>query len=203
MLVLVAGLLSGCGQVAVFGHTIGDKQPTEVAAESAAKPAATASPAQTASTQVPKIPMLKLVTVVVAPQAAAKVAADPKFNADALLAAVKSELQTRKLLNDADAHASVAQISVDDYALRPTSNAIVFGNIISAGILNATMQLRDEHGNEVQNLRIEAAAQVSIPANGTSTNPLVRLYREFAITTANTLDGTPPKPIIGADQHPR
>jgi hypothetical protein len=44
---------------------------------------------------------------------------------------------------------------------------------------------------------------VSIPASGQGANPLGRLYRQFAIVTANALDGTPPKAIIGADQHPR
>jgi len=205
VMVVVSGLISGCGQVSVFGKTIGEKQPAVQAnVEATATPAAVVTPSVQAPPQVAlQVYKVKSVTVALTPQAAVKVADDSRFNTDALLAEVKKELQSRKLLDDTDSHATTMEISLDDYAMRRTSNVILFGNIISAGTLSGTMRLRNGEGSELQMRRIDAGAQVSIPANGESTNPLGTLYRQFSVLVANSLDGTKAKPIIGADGHPR
>jgi hypothetical protein len=216
-------MLAGCGQVSVFGHTIGEKQvPQDSADRNGSEPVkaepikaeppnastvAETAPATTVAKQavtIPTIQKVKSVTLVLTPQAAAKVADDPRFNADALLAAIKSELQSRKVLDGNDSHVTaMAEISIDEYSMRPTSNAILFGNIISNGTLNGSVRLRDEQGNDLPGYRVEAVTRVSIPASGESKNPLGPLYREFAIMTGHALDGTKPKEKVGADQHPR
>ena len=205
---LLSGLTSGCGQVAVFGRTIGEKPASQASAAATAAPESAAPSAKMPASKlrtdmVEPIPTIKSVTLTLAPQVAAQVADDARFNREALLTAVRSELQLRKLLNEADSRGSAVDITIDAYGMRPTSNAIVFGNIVSAGTLSGRMQLRDAQGNELPIRNIESAAQVSIPATGQSANPLARLYREFAVVTANSIDGTLPKPVIGADQHPR
>lgn len=214
VLVLIAGLMAGCGQVSVFGHTIGEKQPaSEAKSDSNAPHAAAATPSdqtpreqiprdQATKDQAPRAQKVKSVTLVLTPQATAKVVDDSRFNADALLAAIKTEFQSRKLLDDTDSHASTAEISLDNYAMQPTSNVILFGNIISNGKLGGTIKLRDPQGNDLPNRRIDAEARVSIPANGETTNPLGPLYRQFAVMTGDLLTGTQAKPDA-TDQRPR
>ena len=192
--VLVAVSLAGCGQVAVFGRTIGEPKPSSHAeAGLPLKPAAIA-----------EFQKVRAVSVVLTEQATAKVATDAKFNVDALLSAVKSELQSREALDDATAQVTaVAEIVIEDYALHPTSNVILFGQIISTGVLNGALRVRDSQGNQLSNRRVEAKARVSIPAKGESENPLGPLYREFAIQTGNTLTGKIIKPVDDDSWRPR
>jgi hypothetical protein len=204
VLIFLAGLISGCGQVVVFGHTIGEKTASEVNTNStAASQDATAPSGHAPKDKTLSIPLIRSVTLVLTPQVAGQVTNDSRFDRDALLTAISSELKSRKLLDETNSHASTAEVSIEEYAMRPTSNVILFGNIISAGTLNGSIQLRDELGRDFPLRHIEADSQVSIPASGQTINPLGRLYRQFAIVTANVLDSTPPQPIIGADQHPR
>jgi hypothetical protein len=166
----------------------------------------TAVPAKAAAAPVglPQIQKVKSVTITFTPQVAAKTADDPRFNTQALFAAIKSELLLRKILDDSDAHISAtAEVLIEDYSMRPTSNVILFGNIISNGTLNGSIRLLDAQGNDMPGYRVAAATRVSIPASGESKNPLEPLYREFAIMMGHALDGTKPKETIGADQHPR
>jgi hypothetical protein len=201
---LLLGAIAGCGQVVMFGHTIGEEHPAstvkaEPTVTSAASPAAAATP----KNQAPQVQRVNSVTIVITPQAATKVDIDSRFSADALLLAIKAELQTRKLFDDLDSGASgAAVISIDDYSMQPTSNVILFGNIISAGTLNGDIRMRDGQGNDLPNRRVEAKARVSIPANGESKNPLEPLYRQFAVNIANNLAGTP-KAADTPDQRPR
>jgi hypothetical protein len=192
-LLLTVGLLAGCGQVAVFGHTIGEKHsPSEVKADSIPTPQAAVSP---------RIQMVKDVRLVLTPQAATKVANDAKFNADTLLEAIKGELRSRKLLDDTDSRANgTAEISIDDFAMRPTSNAVVFGYLLNAGTLNGEIRVRDTDGKDLQNFRVEAESQVSIAASGETKNPLEPLYRRFAVLAGDNLAGTPSKSDLARDQ---
>jgi hypothetical protein len=191
---LLAVSLVGCGQVAVFGRTIGEPKPTSnVDAEVASKPAAIAA-----------FQKVRAVSVVLTEQATAKTTADAKFNVDALQGAVKSELQSREALDDSTAQVTaVAEIAIDDYALFPTSNVILFGQVISTGVLIGTLRVHDAQGNELSNRRIEAKARVSIPAKGESENPLGPLYREFAVQAGNTLTGKIIKPVEDDSWRPR
>jgi FlaG/FlaF family flagellin (archaellin) len=192
--VCITVALAGCGQVEVFGRTIGEPKST-----SQAEAELVSNPANVAEFQ-----KVKAVMVVLTEQATAKTAADAKFNADALLSAVKSELQSREALEDSNAQlTAVAEIAIDDYALHPTSNVVLFGQIISTGVLSGTLRVRDAQGNELSNRRIEAKARVSIPAQGESENPLGLLYREFAVQTGNTLTGKIIKPVVDDSWRPR
>jgi hypothetical protein len=191
--VLIAVSLAGCGQVAVFGRTIGEAKPTSQAEAELTANSATMTEFQ----------KVKAVSVLLTEQVIAKTAADAKFNVDALLSAVKTELQSRDALYESTMQTAVAEIVIDDYALHPTSNAILFGQVISTGVLNGTLRVRDAQGNELSNRRIEAKARVSIPAKGESENPLGFLYREFAVQTGNTLTGKIIKPVTDDSWRPR
>lgn len=200
VLLLTIGLLAGCGEVVVFGHTMGEK-PTApevktapvVATETAVEPKIHQDAAD------PRIQRVRDVTLSLTPQAAEKVATDSRFNADALLAAIKSELQSRGLFAvarldgtgfDATGQANrTAEITLDDYALRPTTNFVLFGSTINVGTLSGHLLLRDEQGNELQTHPIEAEARVSIPESGDAENPLRPVYREFAVAVANSIAG--------------
>ncbi len=212
VLLLILGLLAGCGEVVVFGHTIGEKSPVpEVVTESsganapsmsaASAPASVSTAKAVASATVQRV---RAVTLSLTPDATAKVANDPRFTADALLAAVKSELQSRKLLDETDARAAAtAEISIDDFAVRPTSNAVIFGRIISAGRLNGDIRVRDADDKDLRSFKVEAASQVSIAASGDTPNPLGALYHRFAVLAADRLAGVASRPEQAADQHYR
>jgi hypothetical protein len=170
----IAVAVAGCGQVAVFGHTVGESKSSPVDTKLTSTPEAIA-----------EFQKVRAVSVVLTEQVAAQAADDAKFKVDALLTAVKSELQSREALDESNAQVTaVAEIAIDDYALHPTSNVILFGQIISTGVL-------------------KAKARVSIAAKGETENPLGPLYREFAIQTGNTLTGKIIKPVTDDSWRPR
>jgi hypothetical protein len=210
VLLLTMALLAGCGEVVVFGHKIraAPTAPEEKSAPTSASSTASASPTPvTPKSGAPLSPQalaVNAVTLVLTPQLAEKVAKDPNFNATALLDAIKRELQARRVLDETNSHANgIAEITVDDFALHPKSNAILFGYIINSGMLNGDIRLRDSDGKELKGFRIDAEAQVSIAANGDSTNPLKGLYHRFAVILGDHLTGTVSAPEPGADQHER
>jgi hypothetical protein len=142
------------------------------------------------------------VTLALTPQAQAEAAKDPRFNADELLHAVQAELQSRGLLDAAGSGASgTAEILIDDFATRPTSNAVLFGHTFVAGTLAGDVRVRDAKGNERQNTKVAAEARMSIAADGEDPNPLASLYRRFATLAADRIAGTPSKPDDAADIH--
>jgi hypothetical protein len=195
---LLTAMLSGCGQVAVFGHTIGENN-----AAPSVRTESSSTEAATSPVVAPQIQTVRSVALALTPQAQAKVTEDPRFNTDALLTAIKSELQTRKVLDTNSPTNNVAEIIIDDFTMRPTSNVILFGNIISNGTIKGEIHLRDNQGSELKNFGIEAKTRLSIPANGESKNPLEPLYRQFAVMTADSLTGTVTKPSTPEIQPPR
>jgi len=189
VLLLTIGLLAGCGQVSMFGHPVGEKSnASEVKTEPVARPDAVVNP---------ESQKVKTVTLVLTPQIAATLAKDSRFNAGALLDAIKSELRSRQVLDDTDAHASNAEIAIDGLAIKPVSNVILFGKIISDSALTGEIRVRDEHGVDKPAYRIEAEAKVSISASGEDKNPLALLYQQFALLAGNHLAGFPAKPNSG------
>jgi len=203
--------LAGCGQVAVFGHTIGeaDGKSSDESAPAVQNDSARAdsSPAaQSAvgpSTSILGVPKVKAVSVVLAAEAAAKITEDKKFNVDVLRSAIESELRSREALDEsASPTTAVAEIVIDEYALNPVSNAILFGYIIHTGTLVGVLRVRDTQGNQ-RSSRLEAKSQVSIPAQGESKNPLAPLYDRFAVVTGNTLTGKIIKPVESDNWRPR
>ncbi len=211
VLLLSIALLAGCGEVIVFGHKV-----REAPTAPEEKPAPPSSPSSTSSASStpskpksgaslsPQAQVVSAVTLVLTPQLAEKVAKDPNFNATALLDAIKRELQARRVLDETNSQANgTAEISLDDFTLHPKSNAILFGYIINSGLLGGDIRLRGSDDKELKGFRIDAESQVSIAANGESTNPLKGLYHRFAVILGDHLTGTASAPEPGADQHER
>jgi hypothetical protein len=217
--VLIVTLLTGCGQVIVFGHVVGERKestepkPEAAPAQSTAREAAGASGAA-ASTAAAPVPgetaaetrvaaasphlthAVKAVNLIVTPEAAAKVTGDAgRFTADALLDAIRTELKSRKLLDEQDPQASgTAEIIVDDLATRQTTNAIVFGYKMLAGTLEGDVRVTGATGTGSTGSRIVAESKLTLAVNGNDKNPLGPLYRRFAVLAADRLAGVTSQP---------
>jgi hypothetical protein len=211
--------LSGCAGWVVFGHTIEGKPPvvapaaTQPPPESepppAAEPApppATANaltavqpnpatqPAPTSPTS-PDAPLLKAVTVTFTPAAQQKIAAEPQFQQAMLLTTIENDLHAHNLLAANDPHArGTLEISIDDFATRSTSNAVVFGYILGTGTLTANMEMRTAAGEDPKDTRVTAESRVAKSVNGGQANPFEPLYRRFAAATVNSLTGATAQP---------
>jgi hypothetical protein len=190
--------LSGCAGWVVFGHTIEGKQP--VMAPAATQPPRAAEPAS------PDAPLLRSVTVTFTPATQQKIAAEPQFQQATLLMAIETELRARKLLADNDPHArSTVEISIDDFATHPTSNAVVFGYILGTGALTGKVEVRPLDGKSQKGTRITAESRVAKSLNGGQANPFEPLYHRFAAATVNSLTGVttqPTEPHWGHDRPP-
>jgi hypothetical protein len=167
-------MVSGCAGSVVFGHTIGQAHPT--------------STVQAASAPDAK---LRAVALAFTSKAGEKIDADPRFNRDALLAAIQGELRTHDLIDDnGNTHADgIVEITIDDYAIRPTSNAVVLGYVLSNAALTGDVEVRDAAGQELQTFKIKANSRLATPANDGQAQPLASLYREFADLMVSELMG--------------
>jgi len=201
--------LSGCAGWVVFGHTIEGKPPAAAPATAVALPAAQPNPAaQPApiSPASPDAPLLKAVTVTFTPAALQKIAAEPQFQQSTLLLAIETELRAHQILAVNDPHArGTLEISIDDFATRPTSNAVVFGYILGTDTLTANMAMRAATGKEPKDTRITAESHMAKSVSGGQANPFEPLYRRFAAATVNSLTGTTAQandPHWGQDRPP-
>lgn len=215
IVLLIVTMLTGCGQMIVFGHVVGEKpapvQPkTEGSDSTTPAPRSPASaqasaPATEAPTPVNTQPVaksaviahaVKAVNLTITPEASAKVTGDAsRFAADALLAAIKAELTSRKLLDEQDPNASgTAEVMVDRLATRPTTNAIVFGYKMLAGTLEGDIRVTGLQGGASTGSRIVAESKLTVAASGDDKNPLGPLYRRFAVLAADRLAGVPSGP---------
>ena len=203
--VLIAAMLAGCGQVIVFGHVMREGnssvQPKEEGSGSGGPAPQATAPASAAASSPPpaKSPaiahVVKAVNLTITPEASARVTGDAsRFTADALLDAIKSELRSRKLLDEQSANASgTAEIVVDGLATRATTNAIVFGYKMLAGTLEGDIRVTGA-GVESTGSRIVAESKLTIAASGDDKNPLGPLYRRFAVLAADRLAGVASAP---------
>jgi hypothetical protein len=197
--VLLVTLLTGCGQVIVFGHVVGDHKtsssqtdtaaatPAPATADESAAPVSTPLPQRT-----PAIPhIIKAVNITITPEASAKVTGDAsRFSADALLDAIKTELKSRKLLDEQDPHAAgTAEVVVDRLDTRPTTNAIVFGYKMLAGTLEGDIRVTGLEGSESTGSRLVAESKLTVSVSGDDKNPLGPLYKRFAVLAADRLAG--------------
>ena len=168
------------------------------AASSAAGPASgeAATPTRTAAASPHLAHAVKTVNLTVTPEAVAKVTGDAsRFTADALLDAIRTELKSRKLLDEQDPQASgTAEIIVDDLATRQTTNAILFGYKMLAGTLEGDIRVTGAAGTESTGSRIVAESKLTLAVNGNDKNPLGPLYRRFAILAADRLAGVASQP---------
>lgn len=195
-LLLIFALLAGCGEVVIFGHTVREGNASSESKAESKEPAS--------SNVAPEYHAVKVKTVTLAltQPAEEKAASDSKFDKDALLGAIKDELRSRQVLDETDAGAGMVEISIDNFAVQPTTNAIVFGRIYSEGTLTGTVRLRNAAGDTAQSFHIDAQTRFSIDASGEEPNPLGPLYHRFAVLTADRLTDTPSKPEP-TDQPPR
>lgn len=140
--------------------------------------------------------VVKAVDIVVTPEATAKVTGDAsRFTADALLDAIKTELKSRKLLDEQDPRASgTAEIVVDGLATRPTTNAILFGYKMLAGTLEGDIRVTGASDTDSTGSRIVAESRLTVSASGDDKNPLAPLYRRFAVLAADHLAGIVSEP---------
>jgi hypothetical protein len=202
-LIAITATLTGCGHVAVFGHTIGESSASTSPSSSNAAPNTAPAESEKSNPAVPEMQKIKGVVIVLSKETAAKVAADSRFSAEVLLEEIKTELKSRNVLHESDSQVtSVLEIVIGEYALQPASNAILFGQIIHSGKLYGALRVRDAKGNE-WNRHIEARARVSIAEKGETKNPLAPLYREFAVVTGNTLTGVTLKDVDSENWRPR
>ncbi|MEO6366549.1 MAG: hypothetical protein ABIP38_01030 [Steroidobacteraceae bacterium] len=121
-------------------------------------------------------------------------AADARFDADALRASITDELRSRRLLDPGSAGAGrVAVVQLDEYSVRSTSNAVVFGHVPSAGVLAGAVLIRDAEGAGLRDFMIRAEVALNIAQRGTEPEPLKSLYLKFAALAADDLAATAPR----------
>jgi hypothetical protein len=200
-ILLMPLLLTGCGQVAVFGHTIGERGTAAEVKHDAGTPQAKQSVSKPVASAA--VHVVKAVALSLTAQTMATTANDSRFNADALNTAIRSELLKRKLLDETNINAETAAISIDALTVQPKSNAVVFGYILSTGKLSGDMQVHLADAADMRTFRLDAETQLSIAANGKDPNPLGPLYRRFAVLVGDSLSGTVSKQDVPSNQNPR
>jgi len=154
---------------------------------------------------------LKTVTLSIAPEMMDKIAVDSRFNSKILLQTIKTELQSRQLLDRGDdssdrnetAAGATLSIYIDNYDLHATTNFIIFGVKPHTGTLAGNLVLRDEQGGTTPIAHVEAYSRISLPESGEDKNVLQPLYNDFAVTVANSLAGTHVSTSGERDQPPR
>ncbi len=193
--VLSVALLAGCGQVVVFGHVVREGSAPEVPqSEAPAKPQVAASRPDIST------PVLKSVTLRVAPKATDDVASDTPFAPDLLLEAIRTELRARKLLDEHNPQITgTAEVAIDQVAVRPSTNAIVFGYKMMVSTLIGDIHLSTGDGSTPSDLHVSAESRLTLSAEGENKNPLGPLYRRFAELTADRLAGVESKPNEAAN----
>jgi hypothetical protein len=123
------------------------------------------------------------------PAAREKVAAEPQFKEDRLLATIEDELRAHKLFDDSDSRATgTLEVSIDDFATRPLSNAVVFGYVLGNGTLTGRIEVRNTEGGEPRDSRINAESRVEKPVGAEQSNAFAPLYRKFADLTVDSLN---------------
>jgi hypothetical protein len=205
-------MLSGCVQWVVFGHTIGQDAPASTVAAVPAVPAAPAIPAACAAV-VPQAPMppapasqlqaktpvadvkLRAANLSFSPDAKEKIGTDPRFSGDALFAAINTGFRSHALIQaSGDTRAGgTVEIVIDDFAIRPTSNAVILGYVLSTATLTGKVAVRDAGGRELRHFKIRANARLAAPANGEQPQSLDALYSRFTDLTVSRLTGVPIK----------
>lgn len=195
-LLLAITLLSGCGEVTVFGHVVREgHSKTEVKGEPASNTTSQAATSSSNSSSnsskssetAPPIRLIKAVTLLMTPEVTAALAKDHRLNTNELLTVIRAELHSRKLL-DADASSSVTlMVYIDQYELHANTNFVIFGSTPHTGTLAGNLTLRDSQDNDVPLSHVEAYSRISVPESGETPDLLQPLYKQFALTVANAL----------------
>jgi hypothetical protein len=132
-------------------------------------------------------------TVIITPDAAGKVAADPRFSRDELLTAVTAALQAHQMLDDGapDRTGRTLQVVVNDLVVQPVSNAVVLGYVVSDVTLAGSLIVRDPDGRQNQRFEIKAGRRLTARVDDKQPKPLTPLYRKFSDLAISRLTGVP------------
>jgi hypothetical protein len=190
LLVPVAIALSGCVHWVVFGHSF-DKESAAQQASAELPPAKPpVQPARAVSRS-----MLQGVSLTLTLAAREKADPDQRISRDALVAALKGELRARKLLAEGGLKAERSMtVVINDFTTRPSSNAVIFGYVISEGFLTGDVHVSATSGEPLQAFRIKAQSRLVTPAAAQDNPPLDSLYARFANLTVDGLSGAPRRP---------
>lgn len=184
LLLMPLVMLGACVRVTVLGHTVTEGTPDKVKAEESRAAAEKLTPQQAAAT-------VSTLTLDFSAAVKQQTAADARFDAEALRTAITDELRSRRLLaSSAEAAGRQAVVQLEEYSIRQTSNAVVFGHVPSAGVLAATVLVRDAEGVELRRLSIRAEVALNLAQRGTEPNALRNLYLRFATLAADDLAAT-------------
>lgn len=189
--VLLLVMVTGCGEVVVFGHVVREAPSKTDASAGAATPEGP-SGASVQAALGSRAHVVQAVTLTLSPDAKA---GNASIASDALLDAIRTELRSRKLLDEHNPQATgTAEIVIDNATTRPTVNAVVFGYQMMAGTLTGDVRVNGASGEELPTSHIIAETRLSVAADGSDKNPLAPLYRRFAVLTADKLAGVVSKP---------
>jgi hypothetical protein len=135
---------------------------------------------------------IRSVRVTFTPSAAQTLATEPEFTAEGLSEAIEIELRARNLLDPLDPEArDTLAVAIDEFAVRSTSNAVLFGYVLSRGTLGGNLEVLNSDGQEVKKAWIHARAQLVKPASGEQPTSFAPLYQGFAGMTVRNLTGAP------------
>jgi hypothetical protein len=140
-------------------------------------------------------PALKSITVKVAPKATDNVASETPFAPELLLEALRTELRSRKLLDEDNPQLTgSAEVQISEVSVRPSTNAIVFGYKMMAGTLIGDIHFSGADSNAPPDLHVLADTRLTIAVDNGKKDPLGPLYRRFAVLTADRIQGVESKP---------
>jgi hypothetical protein len=151
-----------------------------------------ASQAVAASAGLPAAPLLHAVNVTLS---ATSETGGASIDTAALLDAIRTELRSRKLLDEQNPSADrTAEVRVESATAHPTVNAVIFGRQPMAGTLTGELHVRGASGEELPASRIVAESRWTIADDGQDKNAFGPLYSRFAVLTADELTGSAANP---------
>ena len=199
-------VLAGCAGSVIFGHVIGQDHPASpvqtapqeaTPAPMTAAPAAPAPAAPVAQQQQTALPLaiakVRAATLEFTAEATDKIKSEPRFSRDALLASINAQLRSHNLIDDTGSNQAdrSVEITIDEFAIRPSSNAVVFGYVFSDATLDGNAEVHDANGRELEHFEISAHTRLTTRTDDGQTLPLASLYRRFADVTVSKLTGVP------------
>jgi hypothetical protein len=174
LMVLTLGVLAACARSTILGTL------------------PNAPAAQTAKPQITRL------IIDYTPAATKQTADDERFDGQAFNKAIGRGLTAGGLADLANAAViGVAAIEVDEFDVRATSNVILMGRVASAGVLGATVRIRDGSGTELRKFHVRADMRLNLVRNGSDPDTLGKLYQGFTSLVADELTATPGQPAQG------
>jgi hypothetical protein len=130
------------------------------------------------------------VNLTFSPYAQTRLAAEPQFEPAGLSNAIETELRGQRLLDESNPEGGdTLSIVIDDFTARPSSNAVVFGYILSTGTLEGSLAVLTADGQQRRTAKIHAHARLVQAVNSGQPPSLQPLYQGFAGATARNLTG--------------